>query len=143
METLDAPGHQRKIFELKDEFVVEKRKKLTWKDPKTGFEWQSDSPGEMTWQAALEYADSLSLDGKSDWRLPTLPDLETLLDRSVLYYELRPIVRKEVPFRDTLSYWTATTFEDHTNNAWIIMLDGAYVLSYYKSNAYHVRCVRG
>jgi hypothetical protein len=122
---------------------VGERKPLTWKDLKTGLEWQCESPGEMTWQAALEYADSLSLDGKNDWRLPTLSDLETLLDRSVLYYELRPIMREEVPFRDTLSYWTATTFEDHTNNAWIIMFDGAYVLSYYKSNAYQVRCVRG
>ena len=120
-----------------------KRKTLTWKDPNTGLEWQGESPGEMTWQAALEYADSLSLDGKNDWRLPTLSDLETLLDRSVLHYKLRPIMRKEVPFRDTLSYWTCTTFEDHTNNAWIVMFDGAYVLSYYKSNAYHVRCVRG
>ena len=119
------------------------RKSLTWKDPKTDLEWQCESPGEMTWQTALDYADSLSLDGKKDWRLPTLSDLETLLDRSVLYYELRPIVRKDIPFRDTLSYWTATTFEDHTHNAWIIMFDGAYVLSYYKSNAYYVRCVRG
>jgi hypothetical protein len=122
---------------------VGKRKPLTWKDRKTGLEWQFESPGEMTWSAALEYADLLSLDGKNDWRLPTLSELETLLDRSVLHYALRPIMREEVPFRDTLSYWTATTFEDHTNNAWIIMFDGAYVLSYYKSNVYHVRCVRG
>jgi len=122
---------------------VGKCKTLTWKDPKSGLEWQYDSPGEMTWQAALEYADLLSLDGKSDWRLPTVSDLETLLDRGVLYYELRPIVREDVPFRDTLSYWSSTTFEDHTNNAWIVMFDGAYLLSYYKSNAYHVRCVRG
>jgi hypothetical protein len=122
---------------------VVKRKPLTWKDPKTGLEWQYESPGEMTWQAALEYADSLMLDGKNDWRLPAVSDLETLLDRSVLYYELRPMVRKDVPFRDILSYWSATTFEEHTKNAWIVMFDGAYVLSYYKSNAYHVRCVRG
>jgi hypothetical protein len=122
---------------------VGKRKPLTWKDPKTGLEWQCQSPGEMPWHAALAYAKSLNLDGKSDWRLPTVSDLETLLDRGVLYYELRPIVRVDVPFRDTLSYWSCTTFEDHTNNAWIVMFDGAYVLSYYKSNAYHVRCVRG
>ena len=120
-----------------------KRKTLTWKDPKTGLEWQYESPGEMTWHAALEYADSLILDGKNDWRLPSVSELETLLDRGVLYYELRPIMREDVPFRDTLSYWSATTFADHTNNAWIVMFDGAYVLSYYKSNAYHVRCVRG
>jgi len=97
----------------------------------------------MPWHKALEYAESLVLDDKTDWRLPTVSELETLLDRSVLYYELRPIVRKEVPFRDTLSYWSSTTFGEQTNNAWIVMFDGAYVLSYYKSNSYHIRCVRG
>jgi hypothetical protein len=127
----------------KDEFVLRKRKAPTWKDPETGLEWQCESPGEMSWQKALEYAKSLSLDGKNDWRLPTVLELETLLDRSVLYYELRPVMRKEVPFRDTLSYWSSTTFDAETNNAWIVMFDGGYVLSYYKTNAYHIRCVRG
>ena len=116
---------------------------MTWKDPKTGLEWQWELPGKMSWQEALDYANSLALNGKSDWRLPTVSELETLLDRSVLYYELRPIMRKEVPFRDTLSYWSSTTFKEETNNAWIVMFDGAYVLSYYKSNRYHIRCVRG
>jgi len=123
--------------------TVGKHTALTWKDPKTGLEWQRESPGKMTWQEALDYANSLALNGKSDWRLPTASELETLLDRGVLYYELRPIVREEVPFRDTLSYWSCTTYREHTNNAWIVMFDGAYVLSYYKSNSYHVRCVRG
>jgi hypothetical protein len=122
---------------------VGKQTAPTWKDSKTGLEWQQESPGKMSWQEALDYAKSLTLNGKSDWRLPAVSELETLLDRSVLYYELRPIVRAEVPFRDTLSYWSSTTFQDHTHNAWIVMFDGAYVLSYYKSNAYHVRCVRG
>jgi len=97
----------------------------------------------MSWHEALEYAESLVLDGKNDWRLPTVSELETLLYRSVLYYDLRPIVRKDVPFRDSSSYWSSTTFGEHTNNAWIVMFDGAYVLSYYKRNRYHIRCVRG
>ena len=116
---------------------------LTWQDPKTGLEWQGESPGKMTWSDALEYANSLSLDDKKDWRLPTAAELETLLDRSVLFNELRPAMRDEVPFRDTLSYWSSTTFEDDTNNAWIVIFDGGYILSYYKTNDYHVRCVRG
>ena len=123
--------------------LSERHEILTWKDPKTGLEWQRESPGEMTWYGALEYAQSLSLDGKKDWRLPTLAELESLLDRSKARPEGRPPVREEVPFRDELSYWSSTTFERDTNNAWIVMFDGAYLLSYYKSNLYQVRCVRG
>ena len=126
----------------KKEFVPVKDKTPTWKDPETGLEWQYESPGEMTWGDAMEYAKSLSLDGKNDWRLPTAAELETLLDRSILYNELRARMRKEVPFRDTLSYWSSTTFAPNTYSAWIVMFDGAYVLSYYKSNTYNVRCVR-
>ena len=115
----------------------------TWKDPKTGLEWQRESPGEMTWYEAQDYAKSLSLDGKDDWRLPTLAELESLLDRTKARPEGRPPMREDVPFRDELSYWSSTTFERHTENAWILMFDGAYLLSYYKSNLYRVRCVRG
>jgi hypothetical protein len=65
------------------------------------------------------------------------------LDRKTLFDKIRPDMREEVPFRDALSYWSSTTFGDHTRNAWIVMFDGAYVLSYYKTNLYHVRFVRG
>ena len=94
-----------------------RQKKLTWKDPKTGLEWQSESPGEMTWHEAQEYAGSLSLDGKDDWRVPTLAELESLLDRTKARSDGRPFMREEVPFRDMLSYWSSTTFERHTKNA--------------------------
>ena len=120
-----------------------KQNPSTWIDAKTNLEWQFESPGEMTWYGAQEYAKSLSLDGKRDWRLPTLAELESLLDRTKARPEGRPPMRKEVPFRDELSYWSSTTFERDTKNAWIVNFDGAYVLSYYKSNSYCVRCVRG
>ncbi len=110
-----------------------------WQDSETGLEWQCESPGEMSWHAAKAYAQSLKLAGHSDWRLPSAVELESLLDRS-LY---RPEMRKSVPFRDNRSYWSATTFEKDTKNAWIVMFDGAYVLSYPKTNDYWIRCVRG
>lgn len=127
------------------QFIMDPTKQipLTWTDPKTGLEWQSQSPGEMTWHQAIEYAASLSLDGKRDWRLPSLAELESLLDRSRERSDGRAMMREEVPFRDELSYWSSTTFENNTTCAWILMFDGAYLLSYYKSNRYHVRCVRG
>ena len=111
----------------------------SWVDSKTGLEWQRESAGEMTWDQAKSYARSLRLAGKGGWRLPSLAELESLLDRS----RYRPVVREEVPFRDSRSYWSSTTFQEETGAAWIVMFEGAYVLSYSKSNRYHVRCVRG
>ncbi|MDP4709659.1 MAG: DUF1566 domain-containing protein, partial [Saprospiraceae bacterium] len=99
----------------------------TWLDPKTGLEWQLESAGKMTWSQAQSYARSLCWDGKTDWRLPAVSELESLLDRT----RYRPVIREEIPFRDTMSYWSSTTFGPHKNNAWIVMFDGAYVLSYY------------
>jgi formylglycine-generating enzyme required for sulfatase activity len=93
----------------------------------------------MAWAEAQAYAGSLSLKVKMDWRLPTCKELETLLDRT----RYRPVMRTEVPFRDKRSYWSSTTFGRNKNSAWIVMFDGAYVLSYYKTNTYHIRCVRG
>ncbi len=135
------PGRARSKTE--EDGTAGNRKPLTWKDPKTGLEWQVQSPGEMSWHEAQEYARSLSLDGKKDWRLPTAAELDTLLDRKTLFDKIRPDMREEVPFRDALSYWSCTTFAENTNNAWIVMFDGGYVLSYYKTNSYCVRCVRG
>jgi hypothetical protein len=115
------------------------KKQKTWIDPQTGLEWQFASPGPMNWYQAQQYAQSLKIDGKNDWRLPSLEELESLLDRRIY----RPAMRAEIPFRDEHAYWSATTFGDKRYTAWIVMFDGAYVLSYYKKNSYHVRCVRG
>jgi len=93
----------------------------------------------MSWHEAQTYARKLSLNDKNDWRIPAVSELESLLDRS----KYRPLMRKGVPFRDAFSYWSSTTFGSNKNNAWIVMFDGAYVLSYYKTNQYYIRCVRG
>ena len=114
-------------------------KRYSWLDPLTGLEWQLESPGKMSWHGAIEYADSLALNDQYDWRFPNIKEMESLLDRK----KYRPVMREEIPFRDNLSYWSSTTFGTNTQNAWIIMFDGAYVLSYYKTNVYNVRCVRG
>ena len=121
------------------------QRNLTWIDPLSGLVWQVESPGIMNWAEAMGYANSLLLGGYHDWRLPEASELETLLDRSGLLDadRYRPSMRREIPFRDALAYWSSTTFGENTKNAWIVMFEGAYILSYNKRNRYHVRCVRG
>lgn len=128
---------------LKGMAEPEKQKPRPWRDPQTGWEWQVESPGRMTWPEAIDYAKSLTLAAKRDWRLPALAELETLLDRTRMRSDGRPVIRPEVPFRDERTYWSSTTFEVQTQNAWILRFDGAYILSYPKRNFYAVRCVRG
>ena len=118
---------------------MDTQQRRTWNDSQTGLQWQRQSPGKMTWQQAQAYAKGLELSGQNDWRLPSAAELESLLDRS----QYRPEMRAAVPFRDSRSYWSATTFAENTENAWIVMFDGAYVLSYSKNNSYWIRCVRG
>jgi hypothetical protein len=51
-----------------------------WADPATGLVWQ-DPPAEdhMYWVTAKQYCEDVEGDGHSDWRLPTVGELRTLL----------------------------------------------------------------
>ena len=51
-----------------------------WKDPTSGLTWQvSPTGGSMNWQAAKSHCAGLSLGGQSDWRLPTITELRSLI----------------------------------------------------------------
>ncbi|MHA1686427.1 MAG: Lcl C-terminal domain-containing protein [Candidatus Heimdallarchaeaceae archaeon] len=50
-------------------------------DTATGLMWMKYDSGEaMNWQEALEYAESLSYAGYSDWRLPNAKELQSIVD---------------------------------------------------------------
>lgn len=116
----------------------------TWTDQKTGLEWKLESPRRMTWQQAMDYAETLG----DNWRLPTIEELETLVDRS----KYGSPMRKEVPFKDFLVYWSSTTYEGDAYNTnyeyntnYALGVDYYYgcVDYYYKTSSFYVRCVRG
>ena len=51
-------------------------------DPETGLMWTRDDNGkDIDWDGANEYAKNLRLGGYTDWRLPTIDELEKLYDR--------------------------------------------------------------
>ena len=48
-------------------------------DSATGLEWQDDAVGtKTTWQDAIARCEALTLDAKSDWRLPNLNELTSI-----------------------------------------------------------------
>ena len=53
-----------------------------WVDPSTGLMWAGKDNGKaVTWGKAKKYCHDLRLDGRSDWRLATLDELASLIDR--------------------------------------------------------------
>ncbi len=54
-----------------------------WTDPSTGLMWtRHDNDADANWNEANSYCQGLGLDGYSDWRLPTVQDLQGILDLS-------------------------------------------------------------
>ena len=50
-------------------------------DQASGLTWQkADSSQPMNWQQALSYAESLNLAQKTDWRLPNIKELQSIVD---------------------------------------------------------------
>ena len=87
-------------------------------DSITGLIWQkypaSDS---LTWEQALLYANNLSIGTLTEWRLPNIKELQSLVN-----------IQKGNPAIDTgflklptnKKCWTATTLSNHTTQAWYL-----------------------
>lgn len=54
-----------------------------WIDPSTGLMWAGKDNGkDVTWHKATKYCRELRLAGYSDWRLPTIDELQGIYDRN-------------------------------------------------------------
>ena len=89
-------------------------------DLATGLTWQkADSGAGMTWSNALAYAESLSLGGYQDWRLPDVKELQSIVDYarspdSTASAALDPVfvstaITNEAGVADFPWYWSGST----------------------------------
>ncbi len=110
-------------------------------DNYTGLVWQKiQSVNTMTWEQALVYANSSSLAGKTDWRLPNVKEIQSLNDVS----------RHHPSFNTTYfpnvlagNYWSSTSMINTPTKAWDINVDYGIVSYNDKTISENVLLVRG
>ncbi len=108
-------------------------------DNVTGLMWQQeDDDIGRTWEEALTYCESLPLAGYSNWRLPNIKELRSIVDNTA--YE--PAIDSNYFPNTDWSYWSSTTAADSSEDAWYVGFSNGYVDGYGKSYDLHVRCVR-
>jgi len=108
-------------------------------DNATTLMWQKeDDNNTYNWENAKSYCEDLTLATKSDWRLPSIEELRSLVD----YNKSNPAI--DTVFTNTSSsyFWSSTTVASNTSNAWNVNFNNGNDNWNNKSNSNYVRCVR-
>lgn len=109
-------------------------------DHRNGLIWQQTEAGAMTWNEALQFAKELSLSGHHDWRLPTIKELQSLNDPSVVTPSLD---RTAFPQASPSEFWSATSLVNRPERAWTADFRFGIVSYKDKAEKLRVRAVRG
>ena len=152
-----------KEYDIKDEVVI---------DTQTGLMWQrTKAPDAMEHADAIQYCENLTLDGYSDWRLPSISELKTLIvdcqsgtgackvSDDCLSYDCFSdscyCETSQGPGEDGYYwqpdvwkgggswFWSSSVRAGYSDLAWRVGFDNGLVYDGSRYNASSVRCVRG
>jgi hypothetical protein len=112
-------------------------------DPQTRLMWEQGlCPTRYTWEDAMTVRiaalNGAALGGYTDWRLPTVQELVSLVDYARYSPAIDPVSECQ-----SYGYWSATTYQVYPSYAWIVNFNVGYVYADDKSINYYVRGVRG
>ena len=109
-------------------------------DGNTGLMWQQAEAGSMNWEGAITCCEGLSLAGYTDWRLPNIKELRSIVDDR-LYNPA--IDTNYFPGVHASYYWSSTTHARRSSPAWGVHFGDGGVYDDSKTLGGYVRCVRG
>ncbi len=107
--------------------------KLMWQDDKNAKTIKKD------WESAKKYCKNLKFAGYSDWRLPSIKELFSIVNHSAY----SPAINSA--FKNTTLlhyYWSTTSYAYYTSLVWNVNFGNGHTDYYNKLNKNAVRCVR-
>jgi len=93
-----------------------------------------------TWQAALQAAEGSSFAGYSDWRLPDIKELSSIVEQACI----SPAINATVfPVTPSTWFWSASPSAGHVNHAWNVFFNNGHDNILNRTPNFRVRLVRG
>ena len=111
------------------------------KETESALFWQDSEAVESTsmlYAEAVTYCQALVIEEKEDWRLPTLIELQTLID----YNRYDPALQRGFHFGLSKVYWSVSPYANDKDRAWHIDFKSGVSDHSRHSYDYNVRCVR-
>jgi len=126
---------------------------FTITDNATGLMWAQDPINDiggafasgMAWSDAITNCNDLTFAGYSDWRLPNVKELQSIVNYGRANPSIGETTASQSPWENTQSarYWSSTTHADSTTSAWLVVFYYGVVTNNLKTTAtYYVRPVR-
>ncbi len=117
-------------------------------DNNTGLMWMTntadtnndgkiDRDDEIKWHDAIDYCASLTYAGFSDWRLPSIVELETIVNYGRSWFAIDTSTFS----CESSFYWSSTSVAGNPGDAWYVSFNYGNA-DWFGGSAY-VRCVRG
>lgn len=126
----------------------------------TGLMWKSCSEGQTwdntddscatgvatthTWENALQIPQSLNsgggFAGHSDWRLPNLKELKSIVEFKCSEPSINAVI-----FKNSMAdggYWSSSPSSFYTSDTWAVLFERGYDVKYSRSESHYVRLVR-
>jgi hypothetical protein len=132
-----------------DRIVKDTATGLTWQGCTSGMSGESCDQGseaKYAWQNAVDHCENLTWAGYSDWRLPEIDELISIVD----YTKSDPAINETAfpaPATPSEFFWSSSSAAYSVSYAWSVCfkdggIDDGDVGDDDKSNTYSVRCVR-
>ncbi|MBI5233335.1 MAG: DUF1566 domain-containing protein [Deltaproteobacteria bacterium] len=107
----------------------------------TGLVWQKEDDNiRRDWQSAGDYCENLALAGNTDWRLPAVVELNSIMDYGKTFPAIDTFY---FPGTEPYLYWTSELWVNHPQWMWIVGFTAGGITPAPYWDISFTRCVRG
>ena len=110
-------------------------------DTSTTLMWQDEDITATDWEGAIVTCEILQLGNYTDWRLPNIRELFSIIDYRHSYPATVDLLFIDGNLQDL--YWSSTTYKELPSHAVGLIFGSGISFNYNKITSNQIRCVRG